>query len=336
MRIILLSGSRADLGGLESVHASLIKFGQQPIIRHLPSSLKDVPDLFDLVIVLGDRFEVLRAVVEVYLMKVPIVHLSGGDVTEGSQDDGMRHAITKLASLHFATCEDSAKRIIQLGEEPWRVKTVGYPGIDNLPDLDLKEVKEQAGIAHFTDDYMIVIWHPNTLANNTQVLDEVETLTKALNQFKDDILVIGPNGDSGNDIVGSHLNSWSLARAKGGLRTIYTKNLPRHVYLTLLKHCKCLVGNSSSGYYEAPSFGTPVLNIGNRQRGRIEPPNIWNCSLDTRMIVHDLKQVVLNGRFIPGNPYHTGNAADKIAEAISKIQDPRKLLFKRFYQLKHC
>src|SRR5258706_11406804 len=336
MRIILLSGSRADLGGLEAVHASLIKFGQQSIIRHLTSSLKDVPDLFDLVIVLGDRFEVLRAVVEVYLMKVPIVHLSGGDVTEGSQDDGMRHAITKLASLHFATCEDAAKRIIQLGEEPWRVKAVGYPGIDNLPDLDLKEVKEQAGIAHFTDDFMIVIWHPNTLANDTQVLDEVETLTKALNQFKDDTLIIGPNGDSGNDIVGSHLSSWCLARAKGGLRTIYTKNLPRHVYLTLLKHCKCLVGNSSSGYYEAPSFGIPVVNIGNRQKGRIRPLTMVDCPVDTRMIAHEIGTALQRNKFEPENPYFKANAADTIAEIISKIQEPKKLLFKRFYELKHC
>ncbi len=262
--------------------------------------------------------------------------LRGGDVTEGSQDDGMRHAITKLASLHFATCEDSAKRIIQLGEEPWRVKTVGYPGVDNLPDLDLKEVKEQAGISHFTDNFMIVIWHPNTLANDTQVLDEVETLTKALNQFKDDILVIGPNGDSGNDVVGSHLNSWCLARAKSGLRTIYSKNLPRHVYLTLLKHCKCLVGNSSSGFYEAPSFGTVAINIGSRQKGRIKPLTMVDCPLDTRLIAHEIGTALQRNKFEPENPYFKGNAADEIAKTISKIQEPKKLLFKRFYNLKHC
>jgi len=336
MRILVISGSRADYGGLDHVHSALIKYGQQAVMRHLPSSLKDVPDLFDMAVVLGDRFEVLKAVTELFLYKVPIVHLSGGDITEGSQDDSMRHAITKLCHLHFPTNEDAAKRIIQLGEEPWRVKTVGYPGIDNLPDLDLKETKEQAGIAHFTNDFMIVIWHPNTLANDTQVLDEVETLTKALNQFKDDILVIGPNGDSGNDIVGSHLNSWSLARAKGGLRTIYSKNLPRHVYLTLLKHCKCLVGNSSSGFYEAPSFGTITINIGNRQKGRIKPSCVWDCPLDTRLIVNEIGGALRRPRFELTNPYYKGNAADKIAEAISKIQEPKKLLFKRFYELKHC
>jgi len=336
MRVIVISGSRADYGGLDHVHSALIKYGQQAVMRHLPSSLKDVPDLFDMVVVLGDRFEVLKAVMELFLYKVPLVHLSGGDITEGSQDDSMRHAITKLCHLHFPTNEDAAKRIIQLGEEPWRVKTVGYPGIDNLPDLDLKEVKEQAGIAHFTNDYMIVIWHPNTLANDTQISGEVGTLTQALNQFKDDILVIGPNGDSGNDIVGSHLNSWSLARAKSGLRTIYSKNLPRHVYLTLLKHCKCLVGNSSSGYYEAPSFGIPVVNIGNRQKGRIRPLTMVDCPVDTRMIAHVIGMALRRNKFEPENPYYKGNAADEIAKVISKIQDPKKLLFKRFYDLKHC
>lgn len=334
MRIILLSGSRADLGGLTATHEALIKYNQQAVIRHLPSTLKDVPDLFDLAVVLGDRFEVLKAVVELFLYKVPIAHLSGGDLTEGSQDDSMRHAITKLSHLHFPTNEDSAKRIIQMGEEPWRVKAVGYPGIDKPELIDLREAKEKAGIAHFTDDFVIVVWHPNTLAEKIQVLDEVTVVTEALNQLRDDILIIGPNTDNGGEEVSSHLYSWHMARIKSGMRTMYAKNLPRHVYLTLLSHCKCLIGNSSSGYYEAPSFGVPVVNIGNRQKGRIKPLTVEDCPLDTKLIMHCIRTALRRSRFEPENPYYKGDAADEIAKAISKINEPKKLLQKKFHEFR--
>jgi UDP-hydrolysing UDP-N-acetyl-D-glucosamine 2-epimerase len=333
MKVLLVSGSRADRGGLEPVHSALVRNNIQAKIG-ITVNDTGMPDP-DLIMILGDRFEILNVALQAYLRKIPIVHLSGGDITEGSQDDSMRHAITKLASLHFPTNEDSAKRIIQMGEEPWRVKTVGYPGADNFELIDLSEAKEKAGISHFSDYFIIFIWHPNTTIETSKVLDEAIIVTRALNQFRDDILIIGPNNDVGGEEIGSHFYGWCQARIKDNLRTTYCKNLPRHVFLTLLNQCKCLVGNSSSGYYEAPSFGIPVVNIGSRQKGRIKPLTAEDCPVDADLIAHSIRTALQRKRFAPDNPYYTGNAADKIAETVAKIKEPRKLLLKKFYELKH-
>lgn len=335
MRILIVSGSRADLGSLEAVHEALKRHKVDTTFIKLPADLSKVGELFDLVIVEGDRFEILKATTEVFLQKVPIVHLGGGDLTEGSQDDSMRHAISMLAHLHYTTCLESAKRVIQMGHEAWRVKVVGEPSVDHIKLMDLKEAKKLAGIEHFPNNWGIVIWHPDTLVDDFQVTTESIILVQALNKFLIGLLVIGPNTDAGNERIRTHFEGWVNARSGDGLETVYTEGLPRDVYLTLLANCNLLVGNSSSGYFEAPSLGTPVVDIGDRQKGRVRSPNIVHCGIIYNEIVSAIKTALNKERIKVINPYHSGNAADQIAHDISRIKEPKKLLLKRFYTIRH-
>jgi UDP-hydrolysing UDP-N-acetyl-D-glucosamine 2-epimerase len=280
-------------------------------------------------VLLGDRYEILRAATDIYLLGIPIIHLSGGDITEGSQDDCMRHAITKLSHIHFPTNQASAKRIIQMGEEPWRVKVVGYPGVDaDMQMASFEDAKKEVGLTE--DNFLLVVWHPNTFADESQNLLEVSQVTSALNNIKIKCLIIGPNTDYGNETVRDHLFKWAKLEDH-----LYHFDLPRPVYLRLLCDTRCLVGNSSSGIYEAPTFGTPVVNIGDRQKGREKASNIVDCAIDYRLIERKIRSAVQGGRQIVDNPYQTGHAASKIAEEISKLRQPKKFLVKRFYEIKH-
>jgi UDP-hydrolysing UDP-N-acetyl-D-glucosamine 2-epimerase len=335
MRVLVYSGSRADYGGLESVVSALKARGVETDFDKSENfEPESVGSRTDMAVVLGDRFEVLRAVVELYIKKIPIAHLSGGDITQGSADDCMRHAITKLSHLHFVTNEESAKRVIQMGEEAWRVKTVGYPGVDALQTIDLEEAKKQAGIENFTD-FVIVLWHPDTLTDDFQSRMESIILTQALNDLTQGILIIGPNSDAGNEFIRDQLKTWKELRVSESLRpTHYVEGLPRSVFLTLLANCKALIGNSSSGYYEAPSWGTPVVDIGDRQKGRVKSKNIINCRASYHEISKAINIALNQPKLEISNPYYTGNAAEKIAYEISRIKEPKKLLIKRFYDIK--
>lgn len=334
MKVLMISGSRADYGSLVAVYESLKKYKVDTTFITLPADLSAVGELFNMVIVEGDRFEILKAVTEVFLQKIPIVHLGGGDITEGSQDDSIRHAISKLSHLHYTTCVESAKRVIQMGDEAWRVKVVGEPSVDHMKLIDLSEAKKEAGISHFIGSFGIIVWHPTTLVDDFQVTAEAIIVTGALNATNIPFLVIGPNADAGNDRIRNHFKGWVSVR-ESEIPTSYIENLPRQVYLTLLANCKILVGNSSSGYFEAPSFGTPVVDIGDRQKGRIKSSNIVNCRLAHRDIVDAIVTAYNKERIKIINPYQSGSAADQIAHDLSKIKEPKKLLLKRFYSIKH-
>lgn len=327
MRILCVSGSRADYGGIEATHQALVK-------HNIDSKLIRVGDIFDttdidMVVLLGDRSEVLKYAVDFYLEKKVIVHLSGGDITEGSQDDCMRHAITKLSHLHFPTNADSAKRIIQMGEEAWRVKVVGYPGADDLTCHDKEIATKLAG----AEDFILVVWHPNTLASIDQVIAEAQILTNSLEQINFRKVVIGPNMDFGGYELANFLEKWT-----GFTGNRYFNLLPRDMYLTLLKHCKCLVGNSSSAYYEASKLGTPCVDVGDRQRGRDKPLNVVICPVKMESILESISACFWaheHGGEQDNMYYNPDGAAHKIAATLAKIHEPKKLLRKRFYQIPH-
>lgn len=338
--ILLISGSRADKGGLDAVKTSLDTLGfetstvdlEETSVGDTVSYVTDLLDyeVPDLVVVLGDRSEILGATVAAYTYGVPIAHLSGGDVTEGSADDCMRHAITKLSHLHFVTNSDSERRVIQLGEEPWRVHNVGYPGLDNLELTPLEAAKHIANIPSY-DDFLLVVWHPDTLVDKEENLRQVHILTRALDKVFMKTLVVGPNTDNGNEVIKGHLKKWCRET-----KNTYVDELPRKTYLTLLKHCKCLVGNSSSGFYEAPSFLTPVVNAGDRQKGRLAPTHIFfNSPINVKEIAQLVESAVLYGKdpTSPKNPYGDGLAGQRIASIIAKIEDPEKLLRKKWHDV---
>jgi UDP-hydrolysing UDP-N-acetyl-D-glucosamine 2-epimerase len=360
MKIAIITGSRADRGPLEMVFQALDVYGQpdgKPLfprwIDITPTGHK--PDLVqiaaasacwiggelaekhvDLVVVHGDRYEILGAVMGTNMMGIPIAHLAGGDVTEGSADDCYRHAITKLSHLHFPNCPESAARITQMGEESERVHMVGDPAIDRIlktPLLGKQETFRAVGLPGFHRGLLVSL-HPDTLGH-TQSL--VNALLDALRGLPSDlgIILIGPNADPGHQTIEL---AWQLLASRPN--TVYHPDLPGNVFLSLLKHCDGLVGNSSAGFYEAPCFGLPVINIGDRQKGRRPAGLLYECKPTSDAISSKISGVLhgtlgreaqeLIGRCSTKQSIGDGHAAERIADIIGSIKDPKSLLRKRF------
>lgn len=352
MKIAVISGSRADAGPLKTVHEALVKAGHDSrywnlalnlrmsddsrltIAKTTADAIKMVADALtneELIVLLGDRYEILGAATAAFLLGKPIAHLSGGDVTEGSQDDSMRHAITKLSHLHFATNRESALRLVQMGEEPWRVHTVGCPGVDEISQnrVSSKEFfRTSLGFPNKPYKLIAVVYHPNTLAGTTDM--EATHLKVAIMEFADrnfHIVIIGPNADAGGWTIKHQYNSLV------GQNVRFFETMSRESYLDLLKYADVLVGNSSSGFYEAPSFGTPVVNIGDRQQGRIQSANIVTVRPHSEEIIKAINAALEMPRK-PGNPYGTGDAAKKIAEIIGRTDFTHpQMLRKKFYDI---
>lgn len=369
MKIALITGSRADRAALEMVRSALgapvhwidldgpTWAGWHPIHRtklaydHVWLELwrPDEPQ-FDLVVLHGDRHEILGAAMAANIMGVPIAHLGGGDLTEGSQDDCFRHAITKLSHLHFPSNADAGIRIEQMGEDPARVHVVGCPGIDLLmrtPLMGRDEAFAAVGLKS-CERCLLVLFHPNTLGDTAA---ELQALSEALQARPAGtaMVLIGPNADAGSDLIRAE---WKRLAALSGKRwdnmmagyspsaeyppIPYHDNLARPLFLSLLKHCDALVGNSSAGFYEAPCFGTAVINIGDRQQGRPKPSNVTTVRAEAAEILKGIKGALAFAGFgkhlMVKNPYGDGHAAERIASVISSIGDPKALLRKRFVE----
>jgi UDP-hydrolysing UDP-N-acetyl-D-glucosamine 2-epimerase len=294
----------------------------------------------DLVVVHGDRHEILAAAVASNVMGVPVAHIGGGDLTEGSQDDCFRHAITKLAHLHFPSNADSADRIVQMGEQPSRVHVTGCPGLDMVAETEILSREDTFRSACLTpcERLVLVVFHPNTLGDTRA---EVKALTDALEPRREAIVLCGPNADEGCDIIRSAWD-WLIVkalpdstpvsdpRARTG-RVVGHDNLEPRVFHSLMAHADVMVGNSSAGFYEAPHFGIPVVNIGDRQLGRVVPPNVTTVGPDAEMISAVVDQAMAMPRNTLGSSlYGDGHAAARIAGVISAIWDPKPLLRKQF------
>lgn len=230
----------------------------------------------DIIIVLGDRFEILAAVIAAHIIGIPVAHIAGGDVTEGAVDDAIRHCITKMSQLHFPGCEQSAKRIIQMGEEPDRVFNVGEPGVENCLNLKLmsrNELSENLNFAINCHDYSVVTFHPVTMENNTAI-EQVYQLIHAMDDQKGMFYIITmANADAGGRVIneiwqkeGKKRENWLVVPSLGVLR-----------YLSAVKYAKLVIGNSSSGVIEVPALGTPTINIGDRQKGRMMAESVIQC-----------------------------------------------------------
>lgn len=381
MRIALISGSRSDRNALVMVRDMLgsahekrwIELGPEGMVGPSRWALPEKPwhpvvaaekALFwtglnvngfgedhvghaDLAILHGDRHEVLAAAVACNVMGIPIAHIGGGDITEGSQDDCFRHAITKLSHLHFASCQDSADRIIQMGEEPDRVHVTGCPGIDMVmatETLGWFETFEAVGMWRMETPHiqpavkpgakpfrsLLVLFHPNTLGDTAA---ELKALSEALMSRREALVLLGPNADAGSDLIRREWQSHARERPD----TIYHENVEPQLFYSLLKHCDVLVGNSSAGYYEASYFGTKVLDLGDRQCGRTRPFNVrqeshWNAGvISSHIDVAMSKEPWVGG--LVDHPYGDGHAAERIAKVIGGIKDPRALLRKRFHEV---
>lgn len=279
----------------------------------------------DMVVVLGDRFEIFAAVQAAYLMGIPVAHISGGEVTEGALDDGIRHAVTKLSHWHFTATEAYRRRVIQLGESPERVFNVGEVGLETLRRLDYLSVEalsEQLGLA-LGGGFFLVTHHPTTAAPECAE-EEFSALTAALDRFPEKRVVFTKsNADAGGRRLGALIDDY--ARTRVGRVGVFT-SLGSRRYLSLLKACDAVLGNSSSGIVEAPSLGVPTVNLGDRQKGRIRAAGVIDVAADAEAIGAALRRA-LDPRFrreIEGsaNPYEGTVGAKALAGIIARLDLP--------------
>jgi UDP-hydrolysing UDP-N-acetyl-D-glucosamine 2-epimerase len=283
----------------------------------------------DVMLVLGDRYEIFAAVQAAMLTRTPVAHIAGGDVTEGAIDDAMRHAITKVAHLHFATNAESAARIRQMGEADDRIFVTGNPALDQLrrvPLMDRAALEVALGqvLGHHN---ILMTFHPVTLAADLG-LSELDALLSVLSEQPDDttIWITRSNADSGGAQVNAKIDAWAAGRSNVHVYT--SLGLPR--YMALLAQCDLVIGNSSSGLYEAPSFGTPTVNIGARQGGRLAANSIFTCLGEADAIRAAMAAAFVFDRASAVNPYGDGQSAARIIAALKSVPDSATLLHKRF------
>lgn len=289
----------------------------------------------DLVVVLGDRYEILAAATAALIERIPIAHIHGGEITEGAYDDAIRHSITKMSHLHFASTEEYRKRIIQLGEQPetvWYVGAVGVENIKKLPLLSKEEIEESINFK-LDENTILVTYHPVTLGHHT-VEQDINDFIAALETRKDlRIVFTMPNSDTGSQAIVDAINSFV---AQNSDRAVAYKSLGIKRYLSVMKHVGAVVGNSSSGLVEVPSFGIPTLNIGDRQKGRIAADSVLNCETDKDSILRGL-DTILSPAFrqkaaATHNPYDKEGTVQAIFDVISTYP-LEHLQQKHFYDL---
>lgn len=274
----------------------------------------------DIIVVLGDRYELLAAASTALIERIPIAHIHGGEITEGAYDDAIRHSITKMSSLHFTSTEEYRKRVIQMGEHPQRVFCVGALGVENIKKIPLmsKEEIEQSIDFCIDENTILVTYHPVTLGYNSVEYD-IKEFIDALEERKVlRIIFTMPNSDTGGQSIVDAINDFSLRNPK---RTKVFKSLGVKRYLSVMKYAAAVVGNSSSGLIEVPSFGIPTLNIGDRQKGRISCESVFNTATDKTSILLGLDKV-LSKEFreqsrVARNPYEKEDTAQSIFKVIS-------------------
>jgi UDP-hydrolysing UDP-N-acetyl-D-glucosamine 2-epimerase len=292
----------------------------------------------DWIVLLGDRFEIFAAASAAHMLKIPIAHLHGGELSEGALDDAFRHAITKMAWLHFTSTEVYRKRVIQLGEDPKRVFNVGAIGLDNIKGhtlLKKKELQESLSVDGI-DDSLLITYHPVTLEDQSGE-GQFKQLLDALKKFPDHKLIFTlPNADAGGRNIIKLIEEYV---EKNGDRAKAFPSLGQLRYLSLLQYAEVMVGNSSSGIIEAPAFGLPTVNIGNRQNGRLKPKSVIDSPADKKNIERALHKALSNSfkkscRKMK-HPYGEGKAAGKILKQIKKFGKLSQTQ-KRFYDLRHA
>ena len=272
----------------------------------------------DMVLLLGDRYETHAAATSAMLMNIPIAHIHGGEITEGAVDEQIRHSITKMSYLHFCSTEAYRKRVIQMGEHPDNVFNFGAPGIDNILNLKLlnKEELEKELNWKLSSKYALFTYHPATL-NNINLREDIKNILSKIRKTNLNVLFTFANADLGGKIINNELEFFcSKDREKYKL----VKNLGQIKYLSAMKYSKLLIGNSSSGIIEAASFKKPVVNIGDRQKGRLANNNVINCQIDS--LIESISKALSNDFLFKCNTikniYGSGNSSNQIVNEIIK------------------
>lgn len=325
-KIDILSSDNSAVGITETMANAIKKFGQYFNIAK--------PNL---IIILGDRYEIFAVATAAAVLNIPIAHLHGGEVTLGAYDEFFRHGITKMSSLHFTSCEEHRKRVIQLGENPDTVYNVGAIGIENIKEMNLLSREELSKSINFNLDskYALVTFHPVTL-EKTSVSEQCNEVIQAMRKCKDlKFLITKANADDGGRIINELLEQ--LAFEFPDKISLHT-SLGQLRYLSAMKYCRFVLGNSSSGLIEAPSFHIPTVNIGNRQKGRMHGKSVIDCPANKKAILESIElaqdQCWRNSHLNEENPYGNGNVSDEIVNHIKEfLNSNSKGIIKTFYDI---
>lgn len=289
----------------------------------------------DIMVVLGDRYEILAAAQAAMIARIPIAHIHGGETTEGAIDEAIRHAITKMSHFHFTAAEPYRRRVIQLGEAPGRVLNYGAPGLDNIKKLKLlsKALFEKAIDFELGKLSFLVTYHPVTLSN-TKPEKSFQELLHAVDKFPEaKIIFTKANADMAGRTINYNIDKYIEKNPK---RAKVFTSMGQLLYLSAMKNVDVIIGNSSSGIAEAPSFRKPSVNIGQRQQGRLKADSVIDCEEKEQAIVAAIKkglssefQIVTKNAI---NPYGSGNASSKIKDYLKKVS-LRNILMKKFYDV---
>lgn len=285
----------------------------------------------DILLILGDRYETFVAATCAMMMNIPIAHMNGGESTEGAVDEQIRHAITKMANIHFPGAEVYKDIIIKMGEEPWRVHNVGQAGIENIKRINLfgKEQLEKELNISFDKAIFLITYHPETLdLDNTEI--QIDNLLNALKEFDAKYIFTYPNADFGSKIIIDKVKAF----VKENKNAYIYHTLGQKRYLSLLKYADVMIGNSSSGIIEAPSFKLPVINIGDRQKGRLRSKNIIDTGYSKEQIIKTINIALCDREFRKNlsnikNVYGNGTVSNQIINILKSINLEKKLLSKK-------
>jgi GDP/UDP-N,N'-diacetylbacillosamine 2-epimerase (hydrolysing) len=266
----------------------------------------------DLLLVLGDRGEMLAGAIAALHGGVPCVHLHGGE-RSGTVDEPVRHAISKLAAYHLVATEDSRERLVRMGEDPARIHVVGAPGLDGIAESAMADRAQALAALKMPADFVLVLFHP-VVQQAGAAAAQTSAVQDAVCAAGLPVLWLDPNADAGSrDIVASI----EPARWPPGSR--HVTHLPRELFLTALRHARALVGNSSSGIIEAASFGTPVVNVGDRQKLRLHGPNVVDVPAQADAVASALRAQLGHGRWPCENPWGDGHAGERIAALLGQL-----------------
>ena len=302
-------------------YAKLVEKGGKVFAEILPNGL----------LIAGDRYETFAAAVAAFYGNIPIAHIFGGDLSQGGHlDDSARHAVTKLAHIHFTTNEDSFKRVIRLGEEQWRVHNVGSPFVDTVLAGEYaspQEIQEELGL-DLGKPYILFTQHPVTTESNDAGKQVRESL-EALNTIKMQTIITYPCSDVGSEAIIKSIKEYMKVP-----HFIVRKSLGQRHYIGCLKLAACVVGNSSSGLMETPMFKVPFVNIGTRQAGRLRSTNVIDVGYNRHDIKKAIQKAIFDKNFLAKvrdcpNPYGDGNTSNKIAAILKQLLSDKRILKKQ-------
>jgi GDP/UDP-N,N'-diacetylbacillosamine 2-epimerase (hydrolysing) len=285
----------------------------------------------DILLVLGDREESMTTALVGAYMNIPVAHVAGGDRVIGNVDDQVRHAVTKLAHLHLVTNRKSKERILRLGEQPFRVFDVGNPGLDRLlqiPEIDITDLSERLGFSIIEDEPLLMVIQHVISTETEHAYEQMKVTLEAVRELGIKTILSYPNSDAGGQQMIRAISEFE------SLPNLYTaKNIPRLEFVNLLRRTSCLLGNSSAGILEAPLLKLPVVNVGNRQLGRLHAENVEFVPHDKNRIIEAVRRACFDQEYRRAiadcsNPYGDGRSADRIADILARLSIDKKLLIK--------